>query len=411
MPILNVSVKDVNSKTVALTGDDSVLVKHHSDALATMTMQYGEIIEPTCIIENGENEVKEVSSTTFENVENNYFLFKCENTQFIHFKKELYAPMINYFPLTCSIASVTFDGSGKATVECYGKFFNGSFGAVENEIFAQCCYKVNGEYSEWHEMYVTYAGDTYYASVDFEDLDYEQGHSFEVEVYDALEEARAKKTASSKPLFHWGRDDFTFEVPVNAKDIRLKSDGKNYGHYLRFGDGDYCYIAEPSDDSLVIFARNDIDLNTQDGNVYINGSLVGGTGASGTWTPALDSGAVSYATRQGWYCKNGNVVTVGFYIKATCNSGYEDTTITIYNLPFDPICDSAGGGMCSGAYISGGYNFQCFVAETDGTITTRVQACNNTSDTNLSTSASGCNYRSGGGSLTLSGTITYFTYE
>jgi hypothetical protein len=100
---------------------------------------------------------------------------------------------------------------------------------------------------------------------------------------------------------------------------------------------------------------------------------------------------------------------VGFFIKATCNSGYDTININIADLPFTPSCASAGGGMCSGAYVSAGFNFQCFVAETTGNITTRVQACNNTSATNLSTSSSGCKFRSGGGEITLSGTITYVT--
>jgi hypothetical protein len=68
---------------------------------------------------------------------------------------------------------------------------------------------------------------------------------------------------------------------------------------------------------------------------------------------------------------------------------------------------AAGGGMCSGAYVAAGFDFQCFVAETSGSITARVQACNNTSQANLSTSSSGCKYRSGGGEITLSGTITF----
>ena len=74
-----------------------------------------------------------------------------------------------------------------------------------------------------------------------------------------------------------------------------------------------------------------------------------------------------------------------------------------------PVCSAAGGGMCSGALVSAGFDFQCFVAETSGNITTRVQACNNTSSANLLTSASGCKYPTGGGELTVSGTITYMT--
>ena len=70
---------------------------------------------------------------------------------------------------------------------------------------------------------------------------------------------------------------------------------------------------------------------------------------------------------------------------------------------------AAGGGMCSGAYVSAGFNFQSFVAETSGNITTRVQSCNHTAAGNLATSASGCWYPSGNGDITLSGTITYMT--
>ena len=100
---------------------------------------------------------------------------------------------------------------------------------------------------------------------------------------------------------------------------------------------------------------------------------------------------------------------MGFHIKATCKSGYTSTGVSITGLPYAPTYNAAGGGMCSGAYVNSGWNFQSFVAETDSRITTRVQACNNTSATNLSTSASGCFYPSGGGELTLSGTITYMT--
>ena len=101
-------------------------------------------------------------------------------------------------------------------------------------------------------------------------------------------------------------------------------------------------------------------------------------------------------------------VTIGFYIKATCNSGYQNTGITIYGNPFIPMFSAAGGGMCSGAYVSAAKDFQCFVAEANGTtITARVQNCNGTTSANLITSASGCNYPSGGGEITLSGTISY----
>lgn len=220
------------------------------------------------------------------------------------------------------------------------------------------------------------------------------------------------------PVFHWGENDFVFEVPVTFNagtsgfgdgdititgDLRLKGDG-NYGNTLRFGDGSCCFISEPEDDVMTIKAKR-IDLEAN--GVYVYGNPIPDI-QKGVWTPYLNSAVVSsYTTQYGWYSKLGQTTTVGFYIKATCNSGYTGTSISISSLPFTPMFSAAGGGMCSGAYVNGGWNFQCFVAGTDGKITARVQACNNTSATNLSTSASGLFYPSGGGELTLSGTIVY----
>ena len=229
--------------------------------------------------------------------------------------------------------------------------------------------------------------------------------------------------------------------------LRLKGDG-NYGNKLYFGDGSYAMVSEDTDDALTIKASkinlngtvkvngNDIPTATPDlskggtinGNLTVNGGDINlnGTvkingsdiptaattgGISGTWTPKLNTGSSilvnSYTTQQGWYQKIGNVVTVGFFVKAQMAS-YSGTRIFELNgLPFTPKYSAAGGGMCAGAKAAANYNFQCFVAETDGGITARAQQCNNSVDTTLGTSASGIYYHNGGGEFTVSGTITY----
>lgn len=398
------TVVDVNSTTLALTGDENTFIKFYSDAEATMSGDGVVLSLDFSNIENG-GVRKFGLSNVFNNIERNVFTFHGVDADDATHTETVEVDMVDYIKPTCNFESASMDGSGGLIVSCFGNFFNGSFGVVTNTITAKMRFTEFGtaNYCEWQTMTVSKIGNTYYAYYTLADLDYTKNYIFEVKVNDKLEEKTAIRTFSSKPIFHWGKDDFTFEVPVNAKDIRLKSSGSNYGHYLRFGDGNYCYIAELTDDVMTIRAK-EIIFNTDNGT----GSL-----SFGTWTPYLDSDAVQYweNCQKGWYSKVGNTVTVGFYIKAECYSDYTDTPIVIEGLPFTPSYDSAGGGMCSGAYVSGGYNFQCFVAETDGTITTRVQKCNNTSATNLGTSASGCNYSSGGGDVTLSGTITYLTNE
>lgn len=54
-------------------------------------------------------------------------------------------------------------------------------------------------------------------------------------------------------------------------DLRLKG-SSNYGRTLRFGDGDYAYIKEDTDDHFKIYAANGVELSTGSGyDVTING--------------------------------------------------------------------------------------------------------------------------------------------
>lgn len=431
-PKITASVVDINSKTVALTGDNGKLIKYYSNAQATMSadpQKGASIDESLYIIRNGSNSGYGASHT-FENVESNVFTFSAEDSRGNVGSANVTLPMVEYTKLTCYIANNRPDALGNMTVACTGDYFNGSFGAEENTLTVQYRYGISGgTFGEWTDMSVTKYTDHYYASADFVIPDFEQtkSYAFETRAIDKLDTAdNSSGAVKNMPIFHWGENDFVFEVPVtfnagtNASlgegdqdidgnlnvtgNLRLKGDG-NYGNALLFGDGTYCYISEPTDDVMHIKATR-IDLNAN--SVYVYGNPIP-TMQTGRWTPSLNSSAISYyTTQEGWYSKLGQTVSVGFFIKATCNSGYQGTNISITGLPFTPLFSAAGGGMCSKVYITGGYNFQCFVAETSGTITIRVQACNNTSTTSLATSASGCVYPSSGGEITLSGTITYF---
>lgn len=437
LPIITASVIDSNDATYALTGNRETLIKYYSNAKATMSAeaQKGAAInEDLYIIRNGVN-TGYGTEHTFENVESNEFIFTAEDSRGGVGRASVTLPMVEYTKLTCNIANNRPDALGNMTVACTGDFFNNSFGKVENTLTVQYRYTIYGVpfKDDWTNMSVTKNGNSYYASADFVIPDFSQQtfYSFETRAIDELDTVLSNESSvKSIPIFHWGENDFVFEVPVTFNagindsgvsgisddgdqtvngnlnvtgNLRLKGSG-NYGNTLLFGDGTYCYISEPEDDVMHIKAKR-IDLNAN--GVYVYGNPIPDM-QKGTWSPTLNSNAISYYTTQyGWYSKMGQTVTVGFYIKATCNSGYQSTSISISGLPFTPMFSAAGGGMCSGAYISGGYDFQCFVVETSGSITTRVQSCNNTSATNISTSASGCNYRNGGGEITLSGTITF----
>ena len=434
-PIITANV-EVDAETNALTGREDTLIKHYSNATATMSVesQKGSSINLDLnVIRNGDITGYGVEHT-FENVESNVFTFSAEDSRGNIGSKNITLPMVNYIKLTCNIANNRPDANGNMNVVCSGAYFNGNFGATYNELTVQYRYGVTGSdaFSDWKDMSATITGNSYTAYADFDIPNFvqTQSYSFETRAIDLLSEVTSNESAvKSIPLFHWGENDFVFEVPVTFNagvvgavsaasteddtyvgsktitgNLRLKGTG-NYGNHLLFGDSNFCYIAELTDDVMTIHA-NKINLDASSG-VFVDGYAIPILD-KGIWTPALNSSAISsYTTQYGWYSKMGQSVTIGFYIKATCKSGYNTTLISISGVPFTPLYASAGGGMCSGAYVAANQDFQCYVVETNKTITTRTQTCNNTTATNLTTSASGCWYRSSGGEITLSGTITF----
>jgi hypothetical protein len=351
---------------VDLTGDSSVLVRHFSNAKAVMyALPQGDasINEDMYIIRNG-NETAYADIHTFENVLSDTFTFSAEDSEGNIATKTLTLEMIDYIKLTCNVADRRPDASGNMTLMCTGAYFNGSFGQVSNTLRVRYKYRESG--GSWSgylsDMTVYENGNAYMATASLTGLDYHKTYDFEFVASDKLMTVHASTSkVKSVPLFHWGENDVVFEVPVT---------------FVQGTEG----ASIPTD--ILEY---------------------------GTWTPNLYYCSRNYSAQYGWYSKVGNVVTVGFYIKATIDTGYEEQSIAIGVVPFKPVYAAAGGGMCSGALIQTNKNFQCFVVESDGEITTRAQACDSTSGTNLATSASGCRYPSG--ELTLSGTITYMTND
>lgn len=435
-PIATGTVKDINPATLALTGDENTLIRFASTA--AVSAQFTAIKQAVISgywIEHNSNIFPETYHE-FERVEGNIFAFHITDSRGNTNESFVQCPTIEYTKLTCNIDTTEKpDTDGVMNLKCSGNFYNDTFGytasATMNTLQIQYRYKKQGgTYTEWADLDFTINDDnTYNAETVLSGFVYTDTYVFQCRAIDKLYDVQSVEyAAKSLPIFHWGEDDFVFEVPVtfNAStsgiefppqapdysqggtmdgnlditgDLRLKGDG-NYGNSIFFGDRSYATIQELTDDTLTVTAST-IKLN---GTLKINDQPL----EFGVWYPTLDNSAVVlYQTNSGWYQRVGDVVTAGFFIKAVCDSGYENTSISISGLPYAPTSTSTGGGMCSGAYVSAGFNFQCWAAGTNGEITGRVQACNNTSAANLITSASGLFYPRGSNEITLSGTISF----
>jgi hypothetical protein len=377
---INASVVDVNPTVVALTGDNKKFILGYSNAKASMSLntQGAVFAEDFYAILNGNTKIWGTEHT-FEKVESKYFTFFAEEDNGNVHKKHLDLDTIDYIKPTCNIASELPDGEGKMNVYAYGVFFDGSFGAVSNTITVQYRYKVyGGTFGEWHDMSIQTDRFDYAAQALVEGLDYKKAYVFEARVIDKLEEISSGEIiVKSVPVFHWGENDFVFEVPVTFK---MGADG-----------------ITPANEPLSINGK------TYDGSASVNAEI-----SNGTWLPTLNipENDFVYNIRQGWYQKVGRVVTIGWNLTALIDPGYENTQIIISGVPFIPTYQAFGGGVAYNIKIAGNLNFECWCINATGQITPRLQPCNNTTAGNLNISSTSY-YPGGGASVTLSGTICY----
>lgn len=367
-PTITCTIKDTNPTTIAMTGNDSVLIRYYSNAYVKMIPQAydGASIDlDTCVIRNG-SEISYGTEHTFHQVESDSFRCAVEDSNGNYCVYETACNMVDYIRITCNSATNRPDGGGNMTVVCYGNYFNGSFGKQQNEIHCTYqCVDSGGRVVSDGDMTVDLTDNTYIARTYLTGLDYEETYYFVFFASDLLSSAVTVRTGvTSKPVFHWGENDVTFEVPVSFNKGVTSANGKN-ASVTEYGE----------------------------------------------WTPVLDGATASYSAQEGWYTKSGNVVTIGFFVKAVCSPINEINSVVIIGLPYNASCRASGGGICSGVIIQGVKNFQCFVVEASesvGIITTRTQNCGETDGIPLSTSAIGCRYPTNG-EITLNGTITYLT--
>ena len=377
--LVSLSVVDVNPVTLALTGDEKKLIKYYSNAKAVATVNTESDVVfnlDTYILRNGYATGYGLEHT-FGKTDYPYFDFTAEDVDGNIAIASKSMNMIDTTKLTCNIASELPDGEGKMNVYAYGDFFNGSFGAVSNTVTAQYRYKLyGGTFGDWHDMSIQTDGNTYAAAALCTGLDYQKTYVFEARAIDKLEELSSGEIiVKSVPVFHWGENDFTFEVPVTFK---MGAEGISV-----------------TNKSLTINGK------TYNGSAAVNAEIY-----SGTWLPTLSGGGVEYEIRQGWYQKVGRVVTIGWMLKAYSDPGYDDTSIVITGVPYTPTYQAFGGGVAYNIKIAGNLNFECWCVNAAGQITPRLQPCNNTTSGNLNIASSA--YRPEyGGDVTLSGTICY----
>ena len=217
-PSVSGTVVDTNEATLALTGDENVLVKFFSDVLATITAEAKNFATITSKAIAGQ-EVSE-NTRTIADVETGSFVFAVADSRGYPNSVTVNKTMIPYVQLTNNAEGYRDDPtSGNATLYLKGNYFNGSFGAVENVLSAK--YRIgNGGYVDITN-YLMIADNAYTAEVPLTGLDYQQIFNIEIVVSDKLNESVSKTISINKgiPLANWSETFWKFNVPVNVSQL------------------------------------------------------------------------------------------------------------------------------------------------------------------------------------------------
>lgn len=217
MPSIAPTVEDVNSVTLALTGNKNTIVKYFSNAQYEInaTASKGASINYQQVTAGSKSSTAE--SGILYNVDSNKFIFTCSDSRDNIASLTLEKGLVNYVKLTCNLNITAPDTSGNLSFTMSGNYYNGSFGAANNTLALKYRYKVNsGDYGEWVTVTPTLKNNTYSTNtITLTGLDYLNTYTFQAQAVDKLETVTSREyIAKTAPVFDWSNSDFNFNVPV-----------------------------------------------------------------------------------------------------------------------------------------------------------------------------------------------------
>lgn len=274
-PTISPEIKDVNPVALSLTGDENTLIRYISDAQVKPNVAPRK--EATIIRQWFYNDgigYENYESIVLENITSDKFTFYATDnrneTTRLDYTVENF---IKYIPLTCNFRSSNPTGDGEVSIELFGNYFDGSFGAQDNELFVYYRLKpLDGvsDYSDWIAVPATidHETNTYVANMVVEGLQYRYTYLFQgmaADIYSSIHST--EKSVSATPLFDWSATDFNFNVPVKFNNGRTFG-GDNAllwaGNAIMYSN-DIIELSQPIEEQVsgivLVFSATDDDVS------------------------------------------------------------------------------------------------------------------------------------------------------
>lgn len=221
-PIIEASAYDTGTISTQLTGDSDKLIKGYNtlNARITATAQKEASIVSTSIT-NGSNTVSG-SSAIYNNTESNTVTFSATDSRGFTTSKTITLDMVSYIKPTCILSVTAPTTDGVMALEIEGSYYDGSFGLLENALAVAYRIKAgNGDYGEWQEATPEIKDNGYTVQVTVTELDYRQSYTVQARAIDLASGRQGVEsneyTVKTIPVFDWGANDFSVNVPMSIE--------------------------------------------------------------------------------------------------------------------------------------------------------------------------------------------------
>lgn len=227
-PIVSGAVADCNPLTVALTGDDSVLVRYASHALCQMDAQSQQ--GATIALRRIGGVPIEADTLTLEQAAFDSIVFEAVDSRGYATACQVPVTQVDYIPLSCVChVKRTAPTAPDAVLSLRGSCWKGNFGAAENAL------SVTVQVNEGEVLPVDIAvgaDHQFDATVTLSGMDYRQSHAVKIIIGDKVSTLEQTLTVhKGVPVFDWGENDFQFHVPVDLPDLTIA--GVPLADYIR----------------------------------------------------------------------------------------------------------------------------------------------------------------------------------
>lgn len=239
-PLLDLTVKDTNPDTIALTGDDSKLVYGASSAKisAVATMRKGAMLSSIYVNEtrlpDGDTEITIDPVKTYSSFSATVF-----DSRGYRADGEIAPEIIRWSKPGCLPTAVWGDVStGTVDISVSGACFSGSFGAVENAITVQV---INPETDEVVTVEATVTDGKFTATASISGLNYKQNYTIQVTVSDKLSvQTETVQLRNADPIYLMNQRKMRYLVPLEAPSINDSAVGalNSAGDFMGLDDVD-----------------------------------------------------------------------------------------------------------------------------------------------------------------------------